>query len=117
MRSTLALLGAAVAALVHADGAPVKLPLFKMDRLYTFGDEEEALKRQASLTAKFGGGKEGDVIMHDYMNAQYYGPVSVGKFSFRIFRACNCQRLSDGTDACLHSHTTDPLSQVRRGRR
>ncbi|CAK8993977.1 Vacuolar protease A, partial [Durusdinium trenchii] len=68
------LLAAASAAV---EGSKVmRIPLHKMERKFAFQQEEG--ERDAFYGARFGAGEEGDVVINDYMNAQYYGYINVG---------------------------------------
>jgi len=69
---------AAAAAAVGAE-AQIKVELQQMPRQWAHQQEEgEREGFYGAMQRKFGGAGEGDVVINDYMNAQYYGDIQVG---------------------------------------
>jgi len=71
---------ASLVALVQANGV-MRLPLVKMDPMISSLDKVERsdpAEMEKYYAARFGDGNEADIIVRDYMNAQYTIPMSFG---------------------------------------
>lgn len=70
---------ALASALFSVHGAVHRVPLGQFPRQWAHQQEEgEREGFYGAISRKFGDKKEGDIVINDYMNAQYYGNIEAG---------------------------------------